>query len=147
MHKGAFTSVVGFIWHKMIHCSVFQLFWFLFTLLCLLCLALKTQQHKSSENIHITRRPDVSWNVFKLLVNESRLACVKISIKPPGVNRERRKKASRQHAKDYSSRFSPKMHSSSSSWVWLGLDNFLTANEFFESVSRPPLQRGLGTLI
>lgn len=109
MLKGAFTSVLCFIWHKMIHCSVFQPSWFLFTPLCLLCLALKIRQHKSSENNHISRWPDVSWNVFKLLVNESKLACVKISIKSPGVNKERRKKASRQHAKDYSSWFSPKI--------------------------------------
>lgn len=130
MLKDPFTSVVCFIWHKMIHCSVFQLFWFLFTPLCLLCVALKMQQHESSENIHITRWPDVSWNVFKLLFNESKLACVKISIKPPGVNKERREKSQQTTRQlDYSSWFSPKMLSSSSSWVWLGLDHVLTTNE------------------
>ncbi len=52
---------------------------------------------------------------------------------------------------DYGSLFSPKMRSSFCSWVCLRSDYVLTTNEplqgLFESVPRPPLQGGLGTLV
>ncbi len=54
-------------------------------------------------------------------------------------------------AADYASWFSPKMRSSFCSWVCLRSDRVLTTNELlqglFESVPRPPLQGGLGTLV
>ncbi len=54
-------------------------------------------------------------------------------------------------AADYGSWFSPKMRSSFCSWVCLRSDRVLATNEplqgLFESVPRPPLQGGLGTLV
>lgn len=54
-------------------------------------------------------------------------------------------------AADYGSWFSPKMISTFCSWVCSRSDHVLTTNEplqsSFESVPRPPLQAGLGTLV
>lgn len=141
MLKGPFTSVVCFTWHKMIHCSVFRLFWFLVAPLCLLRLALKIQQHKSSENIHITRWPDVSWNAFKLLGNESKLAL---------ANKERRKKSqqtSRQRRQQLVQSKKNAQFFQQLGLAGVGSRSHRKWASFLESVSRPPHQGGLGTFI